>query len=192
MIAALRSVGYSYRRHIALDQVSLDVPQGITGLLGPNGAGKSTLMKLIATLELPKSGVVEVLGQATASRQGRNTIRRQLGYLPQHFSLVNGMRVLDSVAYCGWAYGLSRVEAFTHAVDALDAVGLSGYEDRRCRALSGGERQRVGIAMAISHKPQVIVLDEPTAGLDPEARMALRGSQESCYIDIDSYLDSFG
>lgn len=175
MLAQLRSVDYSYGRRTALDSVTLSIQTGITALLGPNGAGKSTLMKLLATLAVPTRGVVEVLGWETASRSGRNKIRRQLGYLPQHFPLVGNMRVLDAVAYCGWANGLSRSEALSAAASALDSVGLSGYEERRCRALSGGERQRVGIAMAISHRPSVVILDEPTAGLDPEARMVLRG-----------------
>ncbi|HMR47787.1 MAG TPA: ATP-binding cassette domain-containing protein [Arachnia sp.] len=174
MVASLHSVSYSYGRGTALDQVSFAIPDGITGLLGPDGAGKSTLMRLLATLELPTSGVVVVLGQATSSRWGRTCIRRRSGYLAQQFPLAKRKRILDSVAYSGWVNGLSRDEAFDSAVAALDAVGLSGIGNQRCRALSGAERQRLGVAMAISHRPDFLILDEPTAGLDPEARTDLR------------------
>jgi ABC-type multidrug transport system ATPase subunit len=153
----------------ALDGVTLDIPRGMFGLLGPNGAGKSSLMRCIATLQIPTSGAIrfdtiDVLADPDA-------LRRTLGYLPQDFGVyprVSALDMLDHLAVLkGYANGKERretVEALLHQVNLWDVrkKALAGY--------SGGMRQRFGIAQALLGQPQLIIVDEPTAGLDPEER----------------------
>ncbi|MDH4105571.1 MAG: ABC transporter ATP-binding protein [Gammaproteobacteria bacterium] len=153
----------------ALDGVSLDIPRGMFGLLGPNGAGKSSLMRCIATLQIPTSGAIrfdtiDVLANPDA-------LRCTLGYLPQDFGVyprVSALDMLDHLAVLkGYANGKERretVEALLHQVNLWDVrkKALAGF--------SGGMRQRFGIAQALLGQPQLIIVDEPTAGLDPEER----------------------
>jgi ABC-type multidrug transport system ATPase subunit len=153
----------------ALDGVTLDIPRGMFGLLGPNGAGKSSLMRCIATLQIPTSGAIrfdtiDVLANPDA-------LRRTLGYLPQDFGVyprVSALDMLDHLAVLkGYAHGKERretVEALLHQVNLWDVrkKALAGF--------SGGMRQRFGIAQALLGQPQLIIVDEPTAGLDPEER----------------------
>jgi ABC-type multidrug transport system ATPase subunit len=153
----------------ALDGVTLDIPRGMFGLLGPNGAGKSSLMRCIATLQIPTSGsirfdTIDVLANPDA-------LRRTLGYLPQDFGVyprVSALDMLDHLAVLkGYANGKERretVEALLHQVNLWDVrkKALAGF--------SGGMRQRFGIAQALLGQPQLIIVDEPTAGLDPEER----------------------
>ncbi|MGW5055580.1 ATP-binding cassette domain-containing protein [Actinokineospora sp. NPDC004072] len=156
-------VSYSYRRKRVLSHLNWVVPQGITGLVGPNGAGKSTLLALLVGLRKPQSGTVAVAGSG-----------RRVGYLPQRFSLVPSMKVRDTVAYAGWLNGLPKRAAFAAADRALAVVDLQERAGAAVRTLSGGLRQRVGIAAAVVHDPEIVVLDEPTVGLDPGQRVRLR------------------
>jgi ABC-2 type transport system ATP-binding protein len=165
--------GYRGRRKV-LDGLTWAVEPGITGLLGPNGAGKTTLLSLIVTL-LPVRGGRLLIGKHDLSTAaGRSGARRELGFVPQRFSLAGELTVADTVAYAAWVHGLDRRECGDAARRALASVDLSGLADRRTRTLSGGQRQRVGIAAALAHDPRVLILDEPTAGLDPGQRLRVR------------------
>jgi ABC-2 type transport system ATP-binding protein len=154
--------------------LDLTISTGITGLLGPNGAGKSTLLGLLGTRLAARSGRVTVLDQDAATAAGRAAIRRRIGVLPQRYPLVGSITALDTVAYAAWAQGLSRRDAYPAAETALGDLEAADLAGRRVRTLSGGQRQRVGLATAIAHQPDFLILDEPTAGLDPEIRIALR------------------
>ncbi|WP_312865089.1 ATP-binding cassette domain-containing protein [Saccharothrix tamanrassetensis] len=147
-----------------LSGVDWVVGTGVTGLLGPNGAGKTTLLSLLVGLEKPDSGVLRFEGATSGA----------IGFVPQRFSLVGGMRVLDTVAYAAWVNGVDRVDCAVAAVRALAAVRLDDLAAARVRTLSGGQRQRLGVAAALAHEPDLLVLDEPTVGLDPAQRMRLR------------------
>lgn len=174
LIAICSDVVFGYGRRQVFNGLSLTVQPGITGLLGPNGAGKSTLLSLLSTQRRPKSGAVTILGQNTATATGREGVRSRLGVLPQRYPLVGSMTVLDTIAYAAWAQGLSPRDAYTAAEAISSRLDLADLRGRRVRALSGGQRQRVGLAAAIVHQPDFLILDEPSAGLDPEVRMGLR------------------
>ncbi|MBK7820741.1 MAG: ATP-binding cassette domain-containing protein [Tessaracoccus sp.] len=169
----VREVTHRYGRRVALADATLDLPVGVTGLLGPNGAGKSTLMKLIATAMPLQSGCVAV-GELPLVRDNLTAVRAQLGYLPQRFELMGWSTVRRNVEYAAWAHGLPSREAGERADCALALLGLSDRASSRARALSGGMRQRLGLACALVHEPRVLILDEPTVGLDPAQRRGLR------------------
>ena len=170
---SVRGVTHRYGRRVALADATLDLPVGVTGLLGPNGAGKSTLMKLLATAMPLQTGSVAV-GDVPLVRDNLTAVRRQLGYLPQRFEVMGWSTVRRNVEYAAWAHGLPSREAGERADRALALLGLSDRAGSRARALSGGMRQRLGLACALVHEPRVLVLDEPTVGLDPAQRRGLR------------------
>lgn len=153
----------------ALDGVSLEVPKGMFGLLGPNGAGKSTLMRSIATLQTPTSGSIR-FGDIDVIAQP-DQLRRTLGYLPQDFGVyprVSAWELLDHMAILkGVANGKARKETVE---SLLNQVNLWAVRNKAVAGFSGGMRQRFGIAQALIGQPQLIIVDEPTAGLDPEER----------------------
>ena len=154
----------------ALEDVSFSVGSGVFGLLGHNGAGKSTLMKALVTVELPNSGAIQVCGFDTI-RQGR-AVRRRLGYLPQELPMYPSLSVRDFLRYMG---ELKGVRDKTQVEQVLLQVEMQDFARRKIGQLSGGMRRRVGIAQALLGEPPVLVVDEPTAGLDPEERVRFRG-----------------
>ena len=165
----------SYGSTRALDGVDLSFARGITGLLGPNGAGKTTLLSILATANEPDAGRVSVLGFDPSDKKERVEIRRRLGFLPQELSFHRHFTVamfLDYVAILKEI--LDRRQRADEIARVLDATGLSGLAGKRIRALSGGMRQRLGIAQALLGQPQLLILDEPTAGLDPSQRLRFR------------------
>ncbi|MEV7427739.1 ATP-binding cassette domain-containing protein [Streptomyces sp. NPDC091212] len=167
---------YQYRRGAAvLDRLDLTFPPGKTVLLGPNGAGKSTLLALAASALAPSSGTVSYGGLNPASRAQRKEYRRRVGWMPQEIEAMPGMTAREQVAYAGWLKGMSRSRAWEAAVGALDAVSLANKADSQSSALSGGQRRRVGVAQTLVHGAEMILMDEPTAGLDPAQRRVFRG-----------------
>jgi ABC-2 type transport system ATP-binding protein len=169
-----RGVGFAYGRTEVLRGIELKAGVGITGLLGPNGAGKSTLLEILATVKAPKTGSVTVAGVEAAGGSSIRAIRRHLGYLPQRFDLMMWSSCRRNVAYAAWCNGVDPGVADDAALTALAAVDLVDRRDVRAGTLSGGQRQRLGIACAIAHRPAVLLLDEPTVGLDPGQRLEIR------------------
>ena len=154
----------------ALKGISLEVPAGMFGLLGPNGAGKTTLMKIVATLLEPDSGTVEMNGVDVISR--KDIARQMLGYLPQEFGLYPTLTAQQTLDYFAKLKGVWNAKERSRLVDALiERVNLSSARKQRVGGFSGGMRQRLGIAQALIGQPQLIIVDEPTAGLDPEERV---------------------
>ncbi|GGN44436.1 ABC-2 type transport system ATP-binding protein [Actinoplanes campanulatus] len=164
-----------YGRTAALTDVSFTLYDGVTGLLGPNGAGKTTLLRIVATALPPDQGTLSVLGNDPRTPAGRLAVRRRLGYLPQDPGFHPGFTAFEFVDYVAILKELTDRRARHQEVSrVLDAVGLSGQRGRRIRALSGGMRQRVALAAALAGDPDLLVLDEPTVGLDPEQRLRFR------------------
>lgn len=157
---------------VAVDAVSLQLEAGLLGLLGPNGAGKTTLMRMLATLLDPSSGTASIDGYDVCRH--REQVRRILGYLPQQFGLYPQFTCRDFLDYIGLMYGMSRAERREATERVLEQVNLTEAANRRIKALSGGMKQRLGIAQAILASPRLLIVDEPTAGLDPEERIRVR------------------
>lgn len=160
-----------YGRKQALSNVNLSIEQGMFGLLGRNGAGKTTLMKILATLQSKSGGDVTVCGIPLKEAK---EIRRIIGYLPQEFSIYPSMSVAEAMNYLGILSGLSAEERKERTELLLDKVNLTEYRSRKVKALSGGMKRRLGIAQALLNQPKVLIVDEPTAGLDPEERVRFR------------------
>lgn len=155
----------------ALDNISLKIGQGMFGLLGKNGAGKTTLMRTIATLINKTQGEITVCGVPVEKSA---QVRKIIGYLPQEFSLYPKMRVFDVLDYLGVLSGMSKKERKASIDKVLEEVNLSQYRKAKVKVLSGGMKRRLGIAQAILHNPKVLIVDEPTAGLDPQERIRFR------------------
>jgi ABC-type multidrug transport system ATPase subunit len=158
---------------IALDEVNLSVGTGLFGLLGANGAGKSTLMRIICTLLVPTSGSVRVNGLDVVA--DRRQVRGLFGYLPQEFSAWRLQTVEEVLETLAAMSGMKDRKARRQRVAAvLESVGLVKVADRRVKQLSGGMTRRLGVAQALVHEPKVLIMDEPTVGLDPEERLKFR------------------
>ncbi len=157
----------------ALDGVDLELGVGLFGLLGPNGAGKSTLMRILCTLVVPSEGTVKVCGHDVT--RDRRAVRELLGYLPQDFGgwrLHRVEEVLDTLAQLSGL--LDKKQRRRRVAEVLEQVGLAGVADRKVKKLSGGMVRRLGVAQALVHEPRVLVVDEPTVGLDPQERIRFR------------------
>lgn len=152
----------------ALDELDLTIPSGVTGLVGANGAGKTTLMSIVLGLRLPTAGTVEVLGMDSQSKG--HVIRALVGYAPERNVLPEDMRAVDFVRHLSEVRGLPRDEARNRASDSLWLVGLGEERFRAIGTMSTGQRQRVKLAQAIAADPRLVLLDEPTDGLDPVQR----------------------
>ena len=154
----------------ALEDISFGAGGGVFGLLGHNGAGKTTLMKVLATLLKPSAGTVRVCGYDTA-KQGE-AVRRCIGYLPQELAMYPSLSAFDFVSYMAGLKGIRDRKAVT---GVLEQVEMLEHSRRKIAQLSGGMKRRVGIAQALVGNPQILIVDEPTAGLDPEERVRFRG-----------------
>ncbi|WP_054956913.1 ABC transporter ATP-binding protein [Paenibacillus dakarensis] len=156
----------------ALLDVSLTFEKGMTGLLGPNGAGKTTLMRILATLLAPTSGQVTINGIPIGRSE---EIRRMIGYLPQHFRIYPKMTGRDYLDYVGVMKGITdKTMRRNEITKLLEMVNLQEKADQKVRTYSGGMKQRLGIAQALLGSPEVLIVDEPTAGLDPQERVRFR------------------
>jgi ABC-2 type transport system ATP-binding protein len=155
----------------AVDGINFEVYHGeIFGFLGPNGSGKTTTIRMTLGLMKPTSGEVDVLGMKVDGDTAK--IRPRVGYMSQRFSLYNDLTVLQNLNFYGGAYGLKNSELQERIRNALAMAGLEGRENAKTKDLSGGWRQRLALSAAILHRPEVLFLDEPTAGVDPVSRRA--------------------
>ena len=164
----------TYNKQIhALCGISLEIGTGMFGLLGPNGAGKTTLMRVLAGLLRPTSGTVRVLGEEITSRAGKLAVKRQLGYLPQELGLYPNLTGREFLEYIALLKGI-RGDKKRQIGELLELVRLTDAADRRLKTYSGGMKRRIGIAQALLGSPKLLIVDEPTAGLDPEERVRFR------------------
>ncbi len=172
---AIRDLSKTYANGVrALDHVTLDIPRGMFGLLGPNGAGKSSLMRTLATLQEADSGAATLddgNGGSIDILRDKDAVRRQLGYLPQDFGVYPKVSALDLLEHFAVLKGLTDRKQRREVVDGLlQQVNLWDVRKRKLGGFSGGMRQRFGIAQALLGNPRLVIVDEPTAGLDPEER----------------------
>ncbi|MFB7273113.1 ABC transporter ATP-binding protein [Streptomyces sp. NPDC056244] len=170
----VRGLTVRHRGTVALDAVDLGFGTGVHGLLGPNGAGKTSLIRVLATVAAPAAGRVELLGRDVSRHHDRSAVRRRLGYLPQDFGYYPGFTVREFVSYVAWLKEMPAAEVPEAVARAVERVGLADRIDAKVKTLSGGMVRRVGIAQAIVNEPELLLLDEPTAGLDPEQRVEFR------------------
>ena len=167
----IETVSKSFGRKKALQGLSLRIPQGMFGLLGRNGAGKTTLMRTIATLLAKEEGTLTVCGVPV---ERAREVRKLIGYLPQDFNMYPSMSVYDAMDYLGVLSGLDGLTRRLRIPLLLEQVNLANQRRTKVHALSGGMKRRLGIAQALLHDPKVLIVDEPTAGLDPEERVRFR------------------
>ena len=173
MRLSIRNVGKLYQGRVrALDDFSHDVEPGVLGLLGPNGAGKSTLMKILATITRPTTGTVTWNGEDVIARP--DPLRAVLGYLPQDFGVYPHLNAVEFLEYLAAVKRVPRAAARTRIPELLALVNLTEARKRPLGGYSGGMRQRIGIAQALLNDPQLLIVDEPTVGLDPEERVRFR------------------
>lgn len=170
-IIRLQSIFFSYGEFKAIDDVSLDIGQGVYGLLGPNGAGKTTLLKIILGFLSPSSGSGSVLGLNITS--GRKAVRRKIGYMPENDCLLPGVDGVTLTAYLGELSGMPKQEAMKRAHEVLYYVGLEEERYRKVDTYSAGMKQRLKLAQALVHDPKLLLLDEPTSGMDPRGRQEM-------------------
>lgn len=171
----IQSLGKKYRGNVwGLKQFSLDVQPGLLGLLGPNGAGKSTLMRILATVTKATEGTVTFNG--VDIKRSPNNVRTVLGYLPQDFGVYPHLNAVEFLTYLAAAKGIGGPGAKKRIDQLLEMVNLTEARKRPLGTLSGGMKQRVGIAQALLNDPKLLIVDEPTVGLDPEERVRFRNS----------------
>ena len=163
-------VSKQFKNKIAVDQVSFNLQKGVTGLLGANGAGKTTLMRMMAGVLEPTRGNVMADGIGASSEE----YRALLGYLPQNFGYYPDFSARKFLMYISALKGLDKKTAIRKTEEMLFLVGLSEVADKKMQTFSGGMKQRVGIAQALINDPKILILDEPTAGLDPMERARFR------------------
>ncbi|MEU2158513.1 ABC transporter ATP-binding protein [Streptomyces sp. NPDC019396] len=162
------------RKRLAVDGLDLSLGTGVHGLLGPNGAGKTTLIRALATVLSPADGTLELLGRHVGRMGEYRAVRRRIGYLPQEFGYYKRFTVREFVEYMAWLKEVPKAQIPAAVQRAVERVGLADRADERMKALSGGMVRRVGIAQAIVNDPSILLLDEPTVGLDPAQRLRFR------------------
>ena len=161
-------------RKVAVAGVDLALNTGVHGVLGPNGAGKTTLLRALATAQRPHGGRLELVGRPVHDGGDLQMVRRSLGYLPQSFGYYRSYTVREFVEYLAWLKDIPPVDVPAASQRAIDLVGLSEQADVRMRTLSGGMVRRAGLAQALVGDPPILLLDEPTTGLDPQSRLSIR------------------
>lgn len=193
MSISIRSLNKVYPNgNHALKDINMEIPTGMFGLLGPNGAGKSTLMRILVTLMEPTSGEVDIFGYNLMKE--RKQVRSILGYLPQDFRFFAKYKTHEFLDYAARLSGMHNGKQRRQAVDKmLESVGLFDVRERYAARLSGGMKRRLGIAQALIHDPKLIIVDEPTTGLDPEERIRFRNllakiSEEDVTIILSTHI----
>ena len=161
-----------YKQKLAVDRIDLELKCGVYGLLGANGAGKTTLMRMICDIQEPTSGEIFCNGQNI--REMGEEYRDRLGYLPQNFGYYPEFTAYKFLLYIASLKGLGKEQAAVRAQYLLEMVGLADQKEQKIKTFSGGMKQRLGIAQAMLNEPEILILDEPTAGLDPKERVRFR------------------
>jgi len=176
MKIAINHLDKTYRGGVhALNDVTLNIEDGIFGLLGPNGAGKTTLMRILAGILHPTNGMLHIGDYDRNTERDRSAIKRVLGYLPQDFGVYPDLSAREFLDYIGILKGLDDRSARKRRVqELLEIVSLTPVANRKLKTYSGGMKRRIGIAQALLNDPQLLIVDEPTAGLDPEERIRFR------------------
>lgn len=172
MELVINQLSKQYQEKVALDNFSLTLSSGVLGLLGPNGAGKSTLMRILATISQPTSGSVTWNGMDIVTSP--ETLRKDLGYLPQDFGIYPNLNTIEFLEYMATIKGLPMKSARRRIDELVEALNLREVCKRPLGGYSGGMKQRVGIAQALINDPKLLIVDEPTVGLDPEERIRFR------------------
>lgn len=180
MSIQINGLAKQFGSKIAVNHLTLTMQDGMYGLLGPNGAGKTTLMRMLATLLTPSGGTATLQGIPLTEKK---QIRRSIGYLPQDFSFYPGFTVFEALNYLGMLSEMKdRKGREARIQEMLELVNLSAHRKDKVRQLSGGMRRRLGIAQMLLHDPSVLIVDEPTAGLDPEERIRFRNLLSSLAV----------
>ncbi|HLZ57641.1 MAG TPA: ABC transporter ATP-binding protein [Ktedonosporobacter sp.] len=176
MQIAIHHLTKTYRGGVqALNEIDLTIPGGMFGLLGPNGAGKTTLMRILAGILYPSAGSIRVGEYDGTTEKGRTAIKRTLGYLPQELGVYPDLSAREFLDYIAILKGMDERKARQQRVgELLEMVSLNDVASRKLKTFSGGMKRRVGIAQALLNDPQFLIVDEPTAGLDPEERIRFR------------------
>lgn len=170
----LRELTQRFGRVPVLAGLDLEIGPGVFGLLGPNGAGKTTLLRTLATISEPASGSICLLGRDPSDHRQRREIRRRLGYLPQHLGYYPNFTVFEFVEYFALLKEMPTRDVRRAVARAIERVDLADRARSKLKTLSGGMLRRAGVAQAIVNEPELLLLDEPTAGLDPEQRVGFR------------------
>ncbi|MDO5726236.1 MAG: ABC transporter ATP-binding protein [Tissierellia bacterium] len=165
----IKNLSFSYGKKAVLNNINLNITNGLYGLLGKNGAGKTTLMKLIVALLPVTKGQINICGQTNPKE-----IRKIVGYLPQDFDFYPDMKIKESLIYLGLLDEIKKSELDQRIDKLLEIVNLTNDQDKKIKSLSGGMKRRLGIAQSLLNNPKILVVDEPTAGLDPEERIRFR------------------
>jgi ABC-2 type transport system ATP-binding protein len=188
----LTGIHRSFGKNKAVDGVSFELGQGVFGLLGPNGAGKTSLLRMLSTALSPSSGEIRLLERDPRSPAARREIRRRLGYLPQNLGYYPSFTVVEFVEYFALLKEIPSSAVPKAVAVAVERVDLGAEAKTKLRKLSGGMLRRVGIAQAIVNEPDLLLLDEPTAGLDPEQRVQfralLRSLGETATVIVSTHL----
>jgi ABC-2 type transport system ATP-binding protein len=196
MSLELDEVSQGYGPTVVVDRLSVTLQSGITALLGPNGAGKTTLLRTLATIMPPRHGTIRLDGFMVETERSARRVRDNIGYLPQDFGFDPHMTVADFVTYSAWLRGIGRRDLGRSVDEALEMVDLTDRMRTRMRKLSGGMRKRAGIASAVVGRPRLVLLDEPTVGLDPRQRLQFRkiiaGLRETIVVLSTHLIDDVG
>lgn len=190
MALVIDRVSKQYKNKIAVDRVSVTLEQGVVGLLGANGAGKTTLIRMICGILEPSSGTVSFNGV----NAGREEYRAMLGYLPQDFGYYPEFTARDFLLYFAALKGIQKRQARQRTDELLELVTLQDVAKKKIKTFSGGMKQRLGIAQALLNHPKLLVMDEPTAGLDPKERVKFRNILdtlgEECLVLLSTHIVS--